>query len=126
MAGGLAHGAADSAAFNLRSQGHRPTPDWGTPGSGRCELLDLHLESHTVGAGVDGHKVIPNAKWRLVSRSAQGAGANRISRGAGPLPAAACPPWGLLASLLCVSGVSFLYWLVYRCLIRCELLPRRL
>ena len=40
-----------------------------------------------MGAGVDGHKVIPNAKWRLVSRSARGAGANRISRGAGR-----CPP----------------------------------
>lgn len=34
LAGSLAHGAADSVAFNLRSRGHRPTPDWGTPGLG--------------------------------------------------------------------------------------------
>ncbi|XP_068850314.1 myosin light chain kinase family member 4 [Capricornis sumatraensis] len=43
-------------------------------------MPDLHLESHMVGAGVDGHRVTPNAKWRLVNRSARGAGASRISR----------------------------------------------
>lgn len=78
-----------------------------------------------VGAGVDGHRVTPNAKWRLVNSSARGAGASRISRGAGrSLPQSTRP--GLLTCLLSVSGVSLLYWLVYRCLIRCELLPRRL
>lgn len=110
-------------AFNLRGLGHRPARTGVPPG--RCEVLDRHLESPRVGAGVDGHEVMPHAKRRLVNGSARARvqiGFREV-RGA---PRRSAHPAGLLACLLCVLGVSFLYWLVYRCLIRCELLPRRL
>ena len=122
-AGSLAHGAADSACLSPEGPGSQAHPDGGPPG--RCEVLEHPLESHRVGAGVDGHEVMPRARRRLVNRLAR-AQVQIGFREVRAAPRGSAHPAGLLACLLCVLGVSFLYWLIYRCLIRCELLPRRL
>lgn len=71
-------------------------------------MLDLHLESHVVDAGVNGHKVISSAKRHLVNCSIPEAGANWILKSASSLPAAR-PLW----RSACVSALYFRIFIFY-------------